>query len=86
MLDYKQVFKEAMLNKEAKKLSDLRHKATVLFNLLDFDALKAFLEKGNIHIDEDIPSGQLHSIIKQGETLFDEAIEEMTRGIGRLKE
>lgn len=84
--EYKLVFREAMTDRDEKKLNDMCHKATMLINLMDLKDLKAMLKKGEGLIGEEAGSDMIAQIIDEGEVIFDQVIKGIKKRNNNLKD
>jgi CheY-like chemotaxis protein len=71
---YKNAFKDAIVHRDAEKLSDLKHKATIVMHVLALHDLQATLEKCQHHLKEKAPHHVLEQDLTEGETCFDKAL------------
>ncbi len=64
-----------MQQHDAEKLSDLKHKALLVMQVLALDNLQANLEKSQMLLKKTVSPGLIEEAIDKGEASFDEALE-----------
>lgn len=72
--EYKEVFREALTERDLKKLGDMKHKAAVLLDTFRFKDLKAILKKAQSLLKKKADAAMLKQMQKEGDALFDQKI------------